>query len=265
MIKKLILISALGFALNTNAQIVFEEDFNDESTWANWTLEDRDGDGEFWEFDIAEDQDIESFTGGFLWSFSWYFEVFTPDNTFTSPNISLPADTDLNLSFKVAAFDDDELFQEHYAVYVIPADATFSGTETPVFEETLDAAYYNPPKTVNVDISEFGGQDVKLVFRHYDCTDIFYISMDDIKIESGTLGVDDLTQQEVKIYPNPTSEHIKIDGVDGVTKIKVFNLQGKLIKEVDANQANIKELPAGMYLVNFYTDFNVFSRKIIKK
>ena len=265
MIKKLLLISALGFALNTNAQIVFEEDFNDESTWANWTLEDRDGDGEFWEFDIAEDQDIESFTGGFLWSFSWYFEVFTPDNTFTSPNISLPADTDLNLSFKVAAYDDDELFQEHYAVYVIPADASFEGTETAVFEETLDAAYYDPAKTVNVDISEFAGQDVKLVFRHYDCTDIFYISMDDIKIEIGDLGTSDLRQEKIKIFPNPTTDFVSIGGLDNVKGIRIFNLEGKMMKEVTSSTASMKELTPGMYIVNFYTDTEVISKKVLKK
>ncbi|MDG4950920.1 choice-of-anchor J domain-containing protein [Weeksellaceae bacterium KMM 9724] len=265
MIKKLLFISALLFAFSAQAQVIFEETFDDESSLNNWTLGDRDGDGEFWEFADAGDQEVDSFTTGFLWSFSWYFEVFTPDNTFISPAISLPADSNLNLSFKVAAFEDDELFQEHYAVYVIPSDASFEGTETAVFEETLDAAYYDPAKTVNVDISEFAGQDVKLVFRHYDSTDIFYISMDDVKIEIGNLGTSDLRQEKIKIYPNPTTDFVSIKGLDNVKGIRIFNLEGKMMKEVASSTASMKDLVPGMYIINFYTDTEVISKKVLKK
>ncbi|MDD2564371.1 MAG: choice-of-anchor J domain-containing protein, partial [Salinivirgaceae bacterium] len=234
MIKKLLFIAAMAFTVSGYTQTVFEDNFNDSATWATWTLGDLDGDGEFWEFTDAVFQEIESFEGGFAWSFSWYFETFTPDNTLTSPSISLPRDASLDLSFKVAAYEDDELFQEHYAVYVIPVDSTFTGTEVPVFEETLDADYYNPPKTVNVDISSFVGQDVKLVFRHYDCTDIFYISLDDVKIDMTHLGAIDNAQQTIQVYPNPTSDIVAIQGVDDVNRIRVFNLEGKMMKEVNA-------------------------------
>lgn len=266
MIKKLLCIfSLLLFFKSYSQTIIYSEDFNDESTWADWTVEDRDGDGEFWEFADAEYQEVESFTGGFVWSFSWFFETFTPDNLLISPAIGLPEEVELSLSFKVAAFEDDETFQEHYAVYVIPADSTFMGTEEPVFEETLDADYYNPPKTVNVDISSFAGQEVKLVFRHYESTDIFYISMDDILIEQGILGTTDFEKRSVTIFPNPTSDKIQIDGLMNVDKIRIFNLQGQMVKEVMGEEADIKELQMGTYIVNFYTESEVFSRKILKK
>src|SRR5690606_32494518 len=115
----------------------------------------------------------------------------------------------LQLSFKVAA-GDEEIFEEHYAVYVIPANTAFTGAETPVFEETMDGGYLSAAKTVNVDISAFVGQDVKLVFRHFNCTDIFYIGIDDVLISSMPLAVSDAQKNEVKIYPNPTSDFIKV-------------------------------------------------------
>ncbi|MDN6279783.1 MAG: hypothetical protein L0J45_02150 [Psychroflexus sp.] len=166
MIRSLLFILLLVFTFKSYAQSVFEEDFNDESSWSTWTLDDLDGDGKLWEFADAEFQEVESFDGGFVWSFSWFFEVFTPDNTLTGPVISLPADADLELSFKVAVYEDEELFQEHYAVYIIPSENSFTGEEEAVFEETMEASYYNPPKTVNIDISSFAGEGVKLVFRH---------------------------------------------------------------------------------------------------
>lgn len=265
MIRNLLFISAIIFAFNGYAQeILFEEDFNDESTWENWTLEDRDGDGELWEFGNAEFEEIDSFDGGFVWSFSWYFDTFTPDNLLISPAFQIPTDSDVELTFKVAAFEDDELFQEHYAVYLIPAYQEFTGNEYPIFEETLDAAYYNPPKTVNVNISD-GGDEYKLVFRHYDCTDIFYISLDDIKVEMLWLGVNNHTQNKIKVYPNPTTDVVRIEGVENVDRIRVFDLHGKMVKEVNAAEANLEQLQAGVYLVNFYTDTHVYSRRVVKE
>lgn len=266
--KKNILFYVLFIVANlTYAQeVIYSEDFNNEATWSDWTLADLDGDGEFWELDDAEFQGLDSFTGGFVWSFSWYFEVFTPDNTLTSPTISLPEEGALELTFKVGVFDDEEQFQEHYAVYVIPSDTEFIGNEEPVFEETLDAPYYLPPKTVNVDISEYAGQEVQLVFRHYESTDIFYIAMDDIVITQNTLGITDKEQSTVKIYPNPTTEIISIHGLDAIIGLRIFDLQGKLLKETTKEKVlNLSQLSSGTYLLNIYTETEVYSRKIIKE
>lgn len=265
---KELLFFALLIAVNlTYAQeVIYNEDFNNEDTWTDWTVHDLDGDGEFWEFADAEFQELDSFTGGFVWSFSWYFEVFTPDNTLTSPSISLPLEGELELEFKVGVFDDDEEYQEHYAVYVIPADAEFTGEEEPIFEETLDAPYYLPAKTVNVNISEFKGQDVQLVFRHYESTDIFYIAMDDIIITQNTLGISDNDKPKVKIYPNPTTETLTISGVENIIGLRIFDLKGKLLKETSKQEVlNLSDFATGTYLLNIYTDTEVYSRKIIKE
>ncbi len=267
MIKKLLLTSVFTLALSVQAQTtVFNEDFSEASNRALWTLEDRDNDGEFWEFADADTEDIESFQGWFALSWSWYFEVFTPDNTLISPSISLPATGSLELSFKVAALDDDEIFQEHYAVYVIPANADFLGTETPVFEETLDDHYYFEAKLVQVDISDFAGQDIKLVFRHYDSTDILYIGLDDVLItHQEDAGTTDFNDSTVSIYPNPTTDLVNIHSLDNINKIRVFDLNGKMIKEVkDSKQIDLTELQRGTYIINLYSDAKVFSKRVLK-
>lgn len=267
MIKKILFIGLLTFGITGYSQtVVFSENFNEEATRNLWTLEDLDGDGQFWEFADAEFQEVENFEGWFAWSFSWYFEVFTPDNTLTSPVITLPSDENLELTFKVGAFEDDELFQEHYAVYVIPADATFVGTETPVFEETLDDDYYPEAKVVNVDISSFAGQDVKLVFRHYDVEeDIFYIGIDDVLIQTVEgASVNDFKNASIKVYPNPTSDVLNIQGVEDINRIRIFDLQGKIVQQANGQQINVQSLSNGTYIVNFYNETNVYSRKFVK-
>ena len=89
--------------------------------------------------------------------------------------------------------------------------------------------------------------------------------MDDIKIEQTTLGLEDHLSQNIKIYPNPTTDIVSINGLDNILKIKVFDLKGQLVKEVESDVVNLKETQKGTYIVNFYTDSNVYSHKILKK
>lgn len=263
MIKNLFFLGSILIGANATAQTtIFQENFDTTQTRNLWSIGDRDGDNDTWEYLNAELNEVPSFTGDAAFSFSWYFEAFTPDNTLTSPKITLPQDAELFLSFKVSA-GDEELYDEHYAVYVIPANAEFTGTETPVFEETLDNAYYEVAKVVNVDISEYAGQDVQLVFRHYDCEDIFYIALDDVTIEQKALSTIDINKNKVAVYQD--NGKVKINGFENIQKVKVFDLSGKLVSESKTDNANISTLPKGIYIVNFYNAEEVVSRKITVK
>lgn len=252
-------------SLAASAQtVIFSEDFETEAGRNSWINTDRDGDGEKWEFDNSS---VDAFTGYYATSWSWFFETFTPDNTLTSPLITLPNNSGkkLNLKFDVGAYD-DELFQEHYAVYVIPATSTFTGTETPVFEETLDAGYMAEAKHVTVDISSYKGQNVKVVFRHYNCTDLLVLMIDNIQVlEAETLAVSDFNKTNLQVYPNPSSDFIKIKGVDNVQKIRLFDLSGKMVLETQSSEADIRKLPAGQYILNVHSGSEIISKKIIKK
>lgn len=265
MIKKLLFSSLLMAGLTMSAQtVVFREDFETEAGRNSWTNTDRDGDGQKWEFDNSS---VDAFTGYYATSWSWFFEAFTPDNTLASKSISLPNNTgkQLILKFDVGAFDDQE-FQEHYAVYVIPADANFTGTETPVFEETLDAGYMEEAKHVSVDISNFKGQDVKVVFRHFDCTNILVLIIDNIEVlESDLLAVSDFGKSNLQVFPNPASDFVKIKGVENIQKIRIFDMNGKMVLETTSSEADIRNLPAGQYILNVHAGAEIISKKLIKK
>jgi hypothetical protein len=249
MIRKLLI--ALTFSscafYSGQTTTIFQENF-EPATASLWNNTDRDGDGEKWEFYNAEEDDIPAFTGGFATSWSWFFEAFTPDNTLSSPAINLPVTPDLlYLKFKVGAFD-EELFQEHYAVYLIPANSTFSGTEFPVFEETLDAGYTQVAKNVMVDVTSFAGQEVRIVLRHFNCTDIAFIAFDD-----------------VEIYKIPYSDFIKIKNVQNLKMIRMYDSTGKLIKESNEAEINVQSLLPGTYILNIHTGNEIFSERFIRK
>ena len=265
MIKNLFFLSALMLTSQLSAQtVIFEENFDTPEKQALWTIGDRDGDDDTWEFLNAVENELPNFSGDFAASFSWYFDAFDPDNTLTSPSIKLPEGNNIMLDFKVAS-GDVELFNEHYAVYAIPANSTFTGSETPVFEETLDASYEDVAKKVNVDISSYAGQNIQLVFRHYKSPDIFYIGLDDVVITQSQLSTNDVNKSKVAVYQDEANGLVKISGLNDVKKVKLFDLSGKLISNVNHSEMNISNLPKGIYIVNFYTNDEVISRKIIKK
>lgn len=265
MLKKLLFASLILSGLSASAQtVVFSENFETEAGRNSWINTDRDGDGEKWEFDNST---VDAFTGYYATSWSWFFETFTPDNTLTSPSMTLPNNSgkQLSLKFDVGAYD-DELFQEHYAVYVIPASSNFTGTETAVFEETLDAGYMEEAKQVSIDISSYKGQDVKLVLRHYNCTDLLVLMMDNIQVlETEILAVSDFSKTNLQVYPNPSSDFIKVNGVEKIDKIRLFDVSGKMVLETQSTEADIRKLPAGQYILNVHSGSDIISRKIIKK
>lgn len=266
MVKKLLLASSFTSVFYSYAQTtVFKEDFENEESVALWKLYDRDGDSENWEILNAELNELPNFSGNLAVSFSWYLEAFTPDNVLESPVITLPNSNSLSLSFKAAA-GDSELFEEHCAVYVIPANSTFTGTETPVFEETFDAGYVDVAKAVNIDISSFAGQAVKVIFRHYYCEDIFYMGIDDVEImDNAGMAVSESPALALKVFPNPASDLIRISGIDTIDNIRIFDMSGKIVKEVKASEIDVRNLSEGQYIINVYSGNNIISRKLIKK
>ena len=264
MIKKLLVAYTLGLgAFYFGQTVIFQENF-EPATAALWGNIDRDGDTQKWEFLNAETNEVLSFQGDFAVSFSWYFEAFTPDNALISPEIILPNSGSLNLKFKVAA-GDEELFEEHYAVYVIPSSATFTGSETPVFEETLDAGYTLSAKNINVNISSFKGQNVKIVFRHFNCTDIFYMGIDDVEVSQNSLAVSNLQTKSFTVYPNPSSDFIKILNAEKIDKIRIFDMSGRLAQETTAQEINIQNFAKGQYILNIHSGNEIISERFIKK
>lgn len=73
---------------------------------------------------------------------------------------------------------------------------------------------------------------------------------------------------EINIYPNPTRDRIKIDGLLENSDIYIFDISGKLILsqkyQID-EMINISDLNVGMYIVNVRNSKGVFSQKLIKQ
>ena len=78
--------------------------------------------------------------------------------------------------------------------------------------------------------------------------------------------------ENVKIYPNPTSDFISIEGIESMNKgsVELFSSNGKsVLKESienlkTENKINIKDLPSGVYILKIYDDKKVIAFKLSK-
>ena len=135
--KKRILFFLLLSSVCISAQTtIFSENFdtvNFPSVPTDWTTLDLDGDGSSW---FTEDTSIVTDAFGFLGGVCGAFED-NPDNMISTPSIALPTGTSLSIGFKIGSYTDGYYdYDNHYAVYVLPATSTFSTTAVPILEET---------------------------------------------------------------------------------------------------------------------------------
>jgi|TARA_R100000479_G_scaffold85403_1_gene41505 hypothetical protein len=73
---------------------------------------------------------------------------------------------------------------------------------------------------------------------------------------------------EVVVFPNPTKKSFKLNDIDGINLIQIFDNQGKEIisyKDITSNNFDVSYLPVGTYLILIKNDNrNTFSYKLIK-
>lgn len=83
-----------------------------------------------------------------------------------------------------------------------------------------------------------------------------------------TTGIVEAVLPDINIYPNPSKDWIKIDGLSEVSNIQIFDVTGKLILsqeyQVD-DRIDISNLTVGMYILNIRNSEGSSSKKIIKQ
>jgi len=153
----------------------------DVQTWdfedglQGWTVVDADGDGYNW----AHSTSFEGHDGSTGIIFSQSYDnnagVLTPDNWLISPQVTLGG------SFSMWAHPQQAAYPaEHFAILVSTTN-TNADSFTLLGEWTLSSGDW---KQFSVDLSAFAGQTGYIAVRHYNCTDQFYINVDDFVLDT---------------------------------------------------------------------------------
>lgn len=82
-----------------------------------------------------------------------------------------------------------------------------------------------------------------------------------------TSSLNDVQQETIKIYPNPTTDIVYIDNLPNNSTIELYNTSGMLIKKSNNKDIlNMSELETGVYYIRIINDNNKnITKKIIKK
>ena len=83
---------------------------------------------------------------------------------------------------------------------------------------------------------------------------------------SSFTSIEEKEEDNIKVYPNPTRDFVNIiidDKNIKVKHIKIYNSIGiNVISQDFENSVDIKELPAGLYVINIYCDNKTYVKKI---
>lgn len=74
-------------------------------------------------------------------------------------------------------------------------------------------------------------------------------------------------EENIKVYPTLSSNSIKIEGVDKIESIAIYDILGKMVKEINTNTKDIdvSSLNPNTYFVRISGDNKVVQRKFIKQ
>lgn len=163
------------------SQTYYSQDFNTAGL-NGWLSTDIDGDGNQW-FNGNASGIYPNLGSGTLASYSYKSgQALTPNNLITSPLIDLSSVTASNVYLVYNLVTDLGYPSEKYSVYVTTTNASGAITaSTPVYTETVAEGGF---QFRMVNVSSFIGQQIYISFRHYDCTDQYYLLLDNIQIKS---------------------------------------------------------------------------------
>lgn len=172
--------------------VEYYEGFEDQSTYSSLYIVDADGDGNSWGImNIAgyEQYGYDGTKVAYSRSYDNNAGPLTPDNLLITPEITLEQGERWLRFFTCS--NDETYYAEHLGVYVIVGEGTWDEFED--VDDILDAMEFVGEFTMEnelltehlYDLSEYSGQTVRIVIRHFNCSDEWLVFLDGIGV--GTL------------------------------------------------------------------------------
>ncbi|MDR2237005.1 MAG: T9SS type A sorting domain-containing protein [Chryseobacterium sp.] len=267
--KTLFSIVLLGAVLPLSAQTtVFEENFNNAmypDFPADWQSVSINGGTRRWVLDYGQIYTNMGFSG----KLAVHPTNPLSDVVLKSPGIYLEPGNTYSLTFLAGVLDRYQTIAgtSHYGVYALPEGETFTGTETPLIEETI--AVSNMAESKTTDLSAYSGQVINLYFRYFNSgSQENIMAIDDIVIvQQPGLGTSEVRRESsVGIYPNPASDYVYLKSTSKITNAEVYDMAGrKMNVKTENERLDVKDLHPGTYIITTESENKKSSHKLIKK
>lgn len=114
----------------------------------------------------------------------------------------------------------------------------------------------------------FSKTDIQgIIFLHNNFDGFAYI--DNIKINDVEMAVNDIKKSNIKLYPNPVKDILKINLPDqeNIREINIYNTVGQKLKTLsNQKEISVETFAKGIYLIDIKTDKNkTYNSKFIKQ
>ena len=97
--------------------------------------------------------------------------------------------------------------------------------------------------------------------------DIFPAPLPYIAKMATVTDVKEIDARTIKLFPNPATDYLNVEGLDGVFEYAIYDLAGKELKTGISNNRSIvlEGMPTGMLLVRLRQDEQSFNFKVLKQ
>ncbi|WP_299618032.1 carbohydrate-binding protein [uncultured Tenacibaculum sp.] len=131
--------------------------------------------------------------------------------------------------------------------------------------------------TIPLDASKITEDQLSLILSLSGGNDFAFASKENATVASAKLNltygsVANTTNNEnveVTLFPNPMTNVLRVSNADEVSKVKLYNQSGALVKQIEnvKQPVDISEIPKGYYIIKIYnkTGKVISSKKMIKK
>ena len=153
-------------------KVYFYEGFESETMPTGWTTIDANSDGNTWGIGFATAHTGNN--GAYNLSYIYNTDGTTPNDYLVSPLLDLQG----TLRVWLSGYGNDR-YEEHFAIYVSTTGNTASDfTNTLVGETTTTNSYVE----YTADLNSYAGQKGYIAIRHFNCSDQYYLYVDDFGI-----------------------------------------------------------------------------------
>jgi len=165
---------------------------------------------------------------------------------------------------------------------------SFSFSESPLITGDIDLSQHSMLRYLRCENTSISGLNIKNgnnqilnQLKAFNNPNLFCIEVDDAGAintlwevdeqvyfsEDCLLGIEDYSITTIVLTPNPVKNSFTITTKLEILSLKIFNLQGKLLYQEDTpnHTLNIASLASGVLLLQFTTDEDVITKKLIKK
>lgn len=154
-----------------------------------------------------------------------------------------------NLNVMIAVLDTSLLFPIPFDSVTVTTNSMLAGDSVLVtITHNVDPLYFmDGNNTVVIWPAANGYQTTDTIFK-----DVFVIDFQEI---------DELTGNQLIVYPNPTSDYLYIKTVATLEKVRILNLEGKEIYSSNQPLIDLSKYENGLYVLELKTE----SGKIVRK